>query len=57
MDSDEEYRRNAVDAERFALAARTDELRAGWLKLASAWREMIQSVSDCQRAKRDCTDP
>ena len=37
----EHYQHEADDALQMALAARTDDYRASWLRVAAAWLQMI----------------
>src|SRR5436190_13611277 len=40
---DDEYRRNAADAQTFADRARTDVDRAAWLRVVQGWLSLIRS--------------
>lgn len=42
MSSDEEYRRQADDAEKQARLARTDHDREAWLRIAQGWMSLLQ---------------
>ena len=42
MTSDDEFRRQAADAERHALAARTDADREAWLRIAQGWMSLLR---------------
>jgi hypothetical protein len=38
---DEEFTRNAVEAEAWASRCRSQTLKDGWLRVAAGWRSMI----------------
>jgi len=42
MSSDEEYRRQAADAEKQARLARNDSDRESWLRIAQGWMGLIR---------------
>ncbi|WP_377831161.1 hypothetical protein ACFKHW_38585 (plasmid) [Bradyrhizobium lupini] len=42
MHSDDEYRRQAADAQKEADRARYDEDRASWLRVAQGWLSLIR---------------
>jgi hypothetical protein len=42
MDRDEEFRRNAAEAQRFADKAKRDEDRAAWLRVAQGWLSLLR---------------
>jgi hypothetical protein len=42
MTSDDEYRRQAADAQKQADRARNDEDRASWLHIAQGWLSLIR---------------
>jgi hypothetical protein len=42
MKSDEEYRRQAAEAEKQSRFARNDDDRASWLRIAQGWLSMIR---------------
>jgi hypothetical protein len=41
MDRDEEFRRNAAEAQRCADKAKRDEDRAAWLRVAQGWLSLL----------------
>jgi hypothetical protein len=41
MDREEEFRRNAAEAQQSALRAKTDDERASWLRLADGWLGLL----------------
>jgi hypothetical protein len=43
MDNDDEYRRNAAEAQRWADRAKSDLDRASWLRVAQGWLSLIRS--------------
>lgn len=43
MDSQDEYRRHAAEAQRMAERARNDMDRASWLRVAQGWLSMVRS--------------
>jgi hypothetical protein len=43
MTSDDEFRRQAADAEKQAQAARTDYDREAWLRIAQGWMSLLKS--------------
>jgi hypothetical protein len=53
---DEEFTRNAVEAERWASRCRSQILKDGWLRIAAGWRSMIigplkrADLIDCPRS-------
>jgi hypothetical protein len=42
MTSDDEFRRQAADAEKQALSARTDYDREAWLRIAQGWMSLLK---------------
>jgi hypothetical protein len=42
MSKDDEYRRQAADAERQARSARNDLDRASWLRIAQGWLSLLR---------------
>ena len=42
MSKDDEYRRQAAEAERHAQSARTDLDRASWLRIAQGWLSLLR---------------
>jgi hypothetical protein len=42
MDREEEYLRNATEAQQSALRAKTDDERANWLRLADGWLGLVE---------------
>jgi hypothetical protein len=55
MSNDDEYRRQAAEAERQSRSARNDQDRAAWLRLAQGWLSMVrkrpQSAEDAFNAE------
>lgn len=49
MGREEEYRRNAEDAERLAREARFEAERRGYQKIAEGWREL---VAEAERVRK-----
>ena len=59
MTSDDEFRRQAADAEKQALSARTDYDREAWLRIAQGWMSLLerrpQSDEDAFEARSSAT--
>jgi len=63
MSSDDEYRRQAAEAQHQADRARNDDDRASWLRIAQGWLSMIrrqpptaQEAFDAETAARRTDD-
>jgi hypothetical protein len=45
---DDEFRRNADDAQAWADRAKTDDERAGWLRVVQGWLELIRKPTQAE---------
>ena len=56
MSVDDEFRRNAAEAQQRAREARTDEERAYWLQLAEGWLALLQERQEEDEETVDIAD-
>ena len=53
MKRDEEFRRNAAEAQRWADRAKNDEDRAAWLRVAQGWLSLLKSKKRTAKERFD----
>ena len=56
MSIDDEFRRNAAEAQQRAQESRTDDERAYWLQLAEGWLALLQERQDDDEETFDTAD-
>jgi hypothetical protein len=55
MNREDEYQRNAAEAQQSALRARADDERAAWLQLAEGWLGLLRKLPQAAEEAFDIT--